>query len=68
MQWIVADPEHLGGAPRVRDTRISVALLLKLLATGMSMDEIVQEYPSLTHESIREVLTELARSDHLSAA
>ena len=35
--WIVADPEHLGGSPRVRDTRISVALILESLAAGMSV-------------------------------
>ena len=68
MKWIVADPEHLSGAPRVRDTRISVAMLLELLATGMSIDEIVQNYPSLTEEAIKGVLLELANSDKLSAA
>jgi uncharacterized protein (DUF433 family) len=68
MQWTVADPEHLGGALRIRDTRISVAQLLELLATGMSIPEIVEEYPSLTEESIRGALTELAHSDRLTAA
>lgn len=32
--WIVADPKHLGGSPRVRGTRISVALILDSLAAG----------------------------------
>ena len=32
--WI-ADPEHLGGSPRVRGTRISVALILESLAAGL---------------------------------
>ncbi|MBI2866827.1 MAG: DUF433 domain-containing protein [Chloroflexi bacterium] len=67
-KWIVSDPEHLGGAPRVRDTRISLAQLLELLASGMSMKEIVQEYPSLSEKAIRGALTELARSDLLTAA
>ena len=30
--WIVADPEHLGGSPRVRGPRISIALILESLA------------------------------------
>lgn len=68
VKWIVSDLEHLGGAPRVRNTRISVAQLLELLASGMSSNEIVQEYPSLSVESIRGALTELARSDLLKAA
>lgn len=58
--WIVADPEHLGGRPRVRDTRISVALILESLAAGMSVAEIADAYPSLTEESVRGVLAELA--------
>lgn len=66
--WIVSDPKHLGGALRVRDTRISLAQLLELLASGMSINEIVQEYPSLSEEAIRGALTELAHSDLLTAA
>jgi uncharacterized protein (DUF433 family) len=67
-KWIVSDPEHLGGAPRVRDTRISIALLLELLASGTSISEMVREYPSLSKEAIRGVLGELAQSDKLSVA
>jgi uncharacterized protein (DUF433 family) len=59
-EWIIADPEHLGGSPRVRGTRISVALVLESLAAGMSVAEIVDAYPSLTEESVRGVLAELA--------
>ncbi|MEE9145382.1 MAG: DUF433 domain-containing protein [Candidatus Binatia bacterium] len=66
MKWIVSDPEHLGGKPRVRDTRIAVALLLELLASGMTITEIVKEYPSLTEEAIRGTLEELAHSDLLT--
>jgi uncharacterized protein (DUF433 family) len=51
MGWIVSDADHLGGKPRVRDTRISVALLLEWLAAGMTIAEIVKEYPSLTGDS-----------------
>jgi uncharacterized protein (DUF433 family) len=67
MPWIVSDPDHLGGAPRVRDTRISVAILLELIASGMILSEIVNEYPSLTEEAIRGTLEELAHSDLLTA-
>jgi uncharacterized protein (DUF433 family) len=59
-EWIVADPEHLGGSPRVRGTRISVALILESLAAGLSVAEIVDAYPSLTEKSVRGVLAELA--------
>lgn len=65
-KWIVSDPEHLGGAPRVRDTRISVAQLLEFLSCGMTIPEIVTEYPSLSEEAIRETLEELTHSDLLT--
>ena len=58
--WIVSDKEHLGGKPRVRGTRISVAFLLECLASGMSVAEIVDEYPTLAEESVQGALRELA--------
>jgi uncharacterized protein (DUF433 family) len=66
--WIVADPEHLGGSPRVRNTRISVALVLESLAAGMNITQIVDAYPSLTEESVRGVLAELAHRKDLQPA
>lgn len=66
--WIVTDPEHLGGSPRVRGTRISVALILESLAAGLSIAEIVDAYPSLTEESVRSVLAELAHRKELQPA
>ena len=68
MAWIVSDTGHLGGKPRVRDTRIAVALLLEWLAAGMTIEEIVKEYPSLTEEAVRGTLEELAHSDLLGAS
>ena len=66
MRWIVSDPDHLGGSPRVRDTRISVTMLLECLASGMTISEIVKEYPSLTEEAVSGTLEELAHSDLLA--
>ena len=59
--WIVADPDHLAGAPRVSGTRIPVALILECLAAGMLVDEIVDAYPSLSLESVKGVLAQLGR-------
>jgi uncharacterized protein (DUF433 family) len=39
MAWIVSDADHLGGKPRVRDTRMAVALLLEWLAENPSRRE-----------------------------
>lgn len=57
--WIVADPEHLGERPRVRNTRVSVARLLECLAANMTIAEIVSAFPELTEEAVRGVLSEL---------
>ncbi len=67
MQWIVADPDHLGGKPRVAGTRISISFLLESLACGMSIKEIVAAYPTLTEEAVRGALEELAQSKQLAA-
>jgi uncharacterized protein (DUF433 family) len=67
-EWIVADSEHLGGSPRVRGTRISVALILESLAAGMSVADIVDAYPSLTVESVHGMLVELAHKKELLSA
>lgn len=67
-KWIVADPDHLGGSPRVRGTRISVALILESLAAGLTISQIVDAYPSLTEESVRGVLGELANRKDLQPA
>ena len=66
--WIVADVEHLGGSPRVRGTRISVALILESLAAGMTIAQIVDAYPSLSEESVRGTLVELAHRKDLQPA
>jgi uncharacterized protein (DUF433 family) len=65
--WIVSDPGHLGGKPRVRGTRISVAFLLECLAADMTLQEIVEAYPTLTAEAVRGALAELARREDVAA-
>ena len=65
---IIADPEHLGGSPRVRGTRISLSLILESLAAGMTVLEIVDAFPSLTEESVRGALSELAHEKELQPA
>jgi uncharacterized protein (DUF433 family) len=60
-KWIVSDKDHLGGKPRVQGTRISLAFLLECLASGMSVAEIVDAYPSLTDKAVQGALRELAQ-------
>ncbi len=67
MKWIVADPEHLGGKPRIRGTRISIAFLFESLAAGMTIPDIVHAYPTLSEEAVRGALEELAQSKEFAA-
>ncbi len=56
MNWrdhIHSDPEILGGKPVFRGTRLSVELLLKLMAAGWEMEKISFEYPGLESLHLR---------------
>ncbi len=53
---ITVDPAQMGGVPCVRGLRIPVATVLRMLAAGLSAQQILQEYPDLQEEDIRESL------------
>jgi uncharacterized protein (DUF433 family) len=53
---ITADPEIFGGKPIIRGMRISVELVLSLLAQGDTIDSILEDYPDLETEDIRACL------------
>lgn len=53
---ITVDPRMCGGQPCVRGLRIPVSLLLKHLAAGRTQDDIIDEFPELEVEDIREAL------------
>jgi uncharacterized protein (DUF433 family) len=52
LERISIDPRVCFGKPTVRGTRIWVSLILDLLAGGMTMGELLEEYPQLTTEDI----------------
>jgi uncharacterized protein (DUF433 family) len=53
---ITADPNILGGKACVRGMRISVSLVVNLVANGMTTAEILDDYPDLEEADIRESL------------
>ena len=53
---IVIDPEVRFGKPCVRGTRITVGDVLSYLASGMSEQEILADFPQLTRDDIRACL------------
>jgi uncharacterized protein (DUF433 family) len=60
LKRIVVDPQVMTGKPVIRGTRITVDLVLELLAAGMSPEEIAQDY-RISIEDIRAVLLYAAR-------
>jgi uncharacterized protein (DUF433 family) len=63
---IIIDPKLLTGKPVVRGTRISVELVVELLAAGWSHAQILASYPHLSEEDIRACLayaSELLREE-----
>ena len=57
MDRIITDPHIMTGKPIIRGTRLTVQFILGLIANGMSVDDILTEYGSLTREDIAACLT-----------
>ena len=55
-ELIVSDPQIMMGKPVVRDTRITVELILEKLAAGESEEQILGAHSRLTREAIRAAL------------
>lgn len=53
---ITVDPQVMGGKPCIRGLRFPVARLLGLLASGLSQQDILAEYPYLEAEDIKAAL------------
>ena len=49
---IIVDPDICNGKPIIAGTRISVQTVMEFLAAGDSIEEILEEYPSLSREDI----------------
>lgn len=54
---IHSDTKILLGKPVIKGTRIAVELILELLATGWTMEMLLESYPKLTEEDIKAVFT-----------
>jgi Uncharacterized conserved protein len=53
---ITFNPEVMGGKPCIRGIRITVGTLVGLIASGMTVEEILADYPYLEREDIMEAL------------
>jgi len=62
MNWqehIISDKEVLLGKPTIKGTRISVELILELLATGWTAKQILESYPRLNEQHLKAVFAYL---------
>lgn len=60
MEWrehITSDNNILLGKPTVKGTRVSVEHIIGLLAQGWTEQQILENYPRLTHESLQAVFS-----------
>ena len=55
-RWIITDPKICHGKPVFKGTRVLVSDVLEMLAEGMSIDDILEEYPQLSKEMILEAI------------
>lgn len=53
---ITFDPDVMGGRACIRGMRVTVSLILNLVANGMTAEEILRAYPYLEREDIRQAL------------
>jgi uncharacterized protein (DUF433 family) len=61
-QYIVRDPNICGGEPILRGTRVTLRTVLASLAEGAKVEEILEDFPSLTEPAIRAVIAFAAAS------
>jgi uncharacterized protein (DUF433 family) len=53
---ITLDPDICNGKPVIRGTRITVQTVLEFLAAGDSVEEVLEEYPTLKREDVQSCL------------
>ncbi len=63
-EYIKINPEKRFGKPCIRDTRTTVYDVLGWLASGMTFDEIIQDFPELSVEDIKACLAYAADREH----
>ena len=57
LKRITVNPDIFSGKPIIRGMRISVELILSLLAQGETIEGLLEDYPELEPEDIRACLT-----------
>lgn len=56
IERITVDPNKMGGVPIIRDLRMPVGTVVAMVADGMTVEEILADFPDLEPEDIRAAL------------
>ncbi len=56
IERIVVDPKIMVGKPIIKGTRIPVDAIIMRIADGMTIDEILKDYPKLTRKDVEAAL------------
>jgi uncharacterized protein (DUF433 family) len=59
---ITSNPAILGGKPIIRGTRISVAMILEWMASGASIEDVIERFPHLKADDVEQALSYAASS------
>ena len=57
VEQITIDPRRMGGLPTIRDTRVTVGMILGQLANGRTIDEVVADYPYIDRSDVLAALS-----------
>ena len=67
LERITIDPEVCHGKPTIRGLRYPVENILELLASGMDMEELLNDYPDLEKEDILACIEFAAKLTHVKS-
>jgi len=56
LERIAVDPNVLAGKPVIKGTRIPIYLIVELIASGMTMKDVLKEYPELKEDDVKAAL------------
>jgi uncharacterized protein (DUF433 family) len=56
MNRIIVDPDICNGKPVIKGTRITAQTVLEFLGAGDSIEDVLEEYPSLSREDVLECM------------
>jgi uncharacterized protein (DUF433 family) len=54
-RYIIRNPKVCGGEPVIRGTRVTIRTILASLAEGASIEEILDDFPTLKEEDVRAI-------------